>query len=78
MPSLSDQILQAIQGLSEEDQRQVLNFAEFLISKRQQAVAEESKAAPQSFFEAAKDVIGTVEGPSDLATNPAYMEGYGQ
>lgn len=26
----------------------------------------------------AGDLIGSVEGPSDLATNPKYMKGYGQ
>jgi hypothetical protein len=30
-----------------------------------------------SVFEAAGDLIGCVEGPSDLSTNKRYMEGYG-
>jgi hypothetical protein len=30
-----------------------------------------------SFLEAARDIIGSVEGPGDLSTNKAYMEGFG-
>jgi hypothetical protein len=50
------------------------------------AAAEESKAAtsppprdlgPRSFYERNKDLIEDTEGPEDLATNPAHMEGYG-
>jgi hypothetical protein len=33
---------------------------------------------PVSFLEAAGDLIGCVEGPGDLSTNPKYMEGYGK
>ena len=33
--------------------------------------------AAQSFLEAAGDAVGSVDGPRDLSTNPAHMEGYG-
>ena len=33
---------------------------------------------PGSFLEAAGDLIGCVEGPGDLSTNPKYMEGFGK
>jgi hypothetical protein len=33
---------------------------------------------PISFLEAAKDFIGSLEGPEDLSTNKDYMKGYGQ
>ena len=33
---------------------------------------------PLTFLEAAGDLIGCVEGPSDLSTNPKYMEGFGE
>ena len=33
---------------------------------------------PQSALEAAGDLVGCVEGPSDLSTNKAYMAGLGQ
>lgn len=78
MASLPEQIFQTVQALSKEEQQQVLNFVEFLRSKRQRATAVGTEEAPQSFLEAAKDVIGMGEGPGDLATNSAYMEGYGQ
>jgi predicted transcriptional regulator len=34
--------------------------------------------APGSFASAAADLAGTVSGPSDLAANPAHLEGYGR
>lgn len=34
--------------------------------------------AAQSFFEQAAPWLGVVDGPSDLSTNPDYLEGYGQ
>jgi hypothetical protein len=33
---------------------------------------------PGSFLEAAGDLIGSVEGPSDLSTNPRYLDGFGK
>jgi hypothetical protein len=35
-------------------------------------------AVPGSFLEAAADLIGCVEGPSDLSYNPKYMEDFGR
>ncbi len=78
MSQISEQILQTIAVLPEEDQLQILNFVEFLRAKRQQAKPIESKAAAQSFFETAQSFIGAGEGPGDLSTNLDYMQGYGQ
>lgn len=36
------------------------------------------KAKPGSFLDVAGDLVGSVEGPGDLTTNPKYMEGYGR
>jgi metal-responsive CopG/Arc/MetJ family transcriptional regulator len=33
---------------------------------------------PMSALELAGDLVGSLEGPGDLSTNPKYMEGYGQ
>jgi hypothetical protein len=33
---------------------------------------------PGSALELAGDLVGCVEGPGDLTTNPKYMEGYGR
>lgn len=65
-------ILQRIRQLSLQQQQEVLDFSEFLLS-RNVATAEVSGA----FLAAAQDWIGCVEAPEDLATNPAYMEGFG-
>jgi hypothetical protein len=78
MSHLSEQILQTVEALPTQDQRQVLDFVEFLWAKRQQARTTESETAPRSFFEVAQTSIGAGEGPGDLSTNPDYMQGYGQ
>lgn len=33
---------------------------------------------PKSVYEGMKHLIGTLDGPRDLSTNPKYMEGFGQ
>lgn len=78
MSQLSEQILQTVVVLPEEDQRQILDFVEFLKAKRQKTVPTEIDAAPRSFLETAQEAIGMGEGPGDLSTNPVYMQGYGQ
>jgi len=78
MSYLSEQILQTVEALSIEDQRQILDFVEFLQAKRQQTRMADADTVPQSFFEVAQAAIGAGEGPGDLSTNPVYMQGYGQ
>jgi hypothetical protein len=36
------------------------------------------EAEPGSFLDRNRDLCGVFEGPGDLSTNPAYMEGYGE
>ena len=36
------------------------------------------KAPPGSFLDGIEHLIGSVEGPRDLSTNPKYMEGFGK
>lgn len=36
------------------------------------------KAAGDSAFELISDLVGTVHGPTDLATNPKYLRTYGR
>ena len=31
-----------------------------------------------SFLDFSRDLVGSIEGPSDLSTNKAHMEGYGK
>jgi hypothetical protein len=78
MSHLSERILQTVEALPTEDQRQVLDFVEFIRAKRQQARTTEPETAERSFFEVAQDLIGAGEGLGDLSTNPDYMQGYGQ
>ncbi|HLT48239.1 MAG TPA: hypothetical protein VK002_13475 [Rubricoccaceae bacterium] len=42
------------------------------------AVEQASEAAGPSAYDLIKPFIGSFEGPSDLSTNKAYMEGYGE
>ncbi|MGB3293783.1 MAG: DUF2281 domain-containing protein [Phormidesmis sp.] len=78
MSPLSEQILQNIAVMPEEDQRQILDFVEFLKAKRQKIAPTETDATPRSFLETAQAAIGMGEGPGDLSTNSVYMQGYGQ
>lgn len=78
MSPLSQQILQTLEILTEDEQRQILDFVEFLQAKRQKASLIESKTVSQSFLDVAQAMIGAGEGPGDLSTNPEYMQGYGQ
>jgi hypothetical protein len=78
MSHLSQQILQTVEALPASDQQQVLDFVEFLQTKRRATAIVESESDVTSFFEVAQASIGAGEGPGDLSTNPEYMQGYGQ
>jgi Arc/MetJ-type ribon-helix-helix transcriptional regulator len=38
----------------------------------------EANSVRLSCLDLARDLVGSVEGPADLATNPKYMRGFGQ
>ena len=38
----------------------------------------EEKAQPGSFLDGLEHLVGSVEGPSDLSSNPDHMKGYGR
>lgn len=45
----------------------------------EQALAGDSVDAPSgSFLSGIETIVGSVEGPVDLASNPKYMEGFGR
>jgi len=45
----------------------------------EEAVEEEPiEAEPGSFLDGIEHLVGSVEGPGDLSTNPKYMEDYGK
>ena len=52
--------------------------SEVIRSALQQYLNGERTIPPGSALEAAGPWIGCVEGPGDLATNPKYMEGFGE
>ena len=70
--SIQQQVLEALQTLSPDDQQKVLTFV-FNLKQQEQSPSGSS----QSFLEAAKEFIGRAEAPGDLSTNPDYMQGYG-
>lgn len=70
--SIQQQVLEALQTLSPDNQQKVLTFAVNL-RNQQQRPSESS----QSFLDVAKEFIGRAEGPGDLSTNSDYMQGYG-
>jgi hypothetical protein len=45
--------------------------------KREKKAVNQTEDKPISCYDLAKDYIGCIEGPEDLSTNKAYMEGFG-
>ena len=83
--------LQDFDALPPEKQAEVIDFIQFLRSRKplvSSQVSQDSSPLQQSgstggrkgsFLERAKDLIGVVDdAPSDLATNPKYMQGFGE
>ena len=73
------------QQLPTEDQKEIIRFVEFLEFKSGKAITDQEEEVeitePKSisFAEAAKDLIGCLDGlPPDLSTNKTYMEGFGK
>lgn len=91
--SLVDSAIAKMQDLPPERQQEIIDFIDFLLSRRpwvQSTNGQASQLQPDeqlepvtsnqgevSVFEAAGDLIGCVEGPSDLSTNQHYRSGYG-
>lgn len=70
-------ILEKLQTLTPQQQQEVIDFIEFLQFKAQKTEISE-KEKPISFYEAAKEYIGCVDGgPGDLASNKDYLLGIG-
>ncbi len=64
--------------LPQEKQLLVLDFIEFLQAKvNQQSGAKSNWQPGTSALEAAGDLVGCVEEPEDLSTNPDYIKGLG-
>jgi len=78
MTPLREQILRTVEELPLEARQQVLDFVEFLRSKRQLHEPSEMEQPQRSFLETAQFAIGAGEGPEDLSTHQDYMDRYGQ
>ena len=69
-------ILEKLNALTPQQQQEVIDFIEFLQFKAEKKELTEEKTI--SFYEAAKEYIGCVDGgPGDLATNKDYLRGIG-
>lgn len=65
--------------LPQEKQFLVLDFIEFLQTKANHQDKSRKNLQPEiSALSAAGDLVGCVEGPEDLSTNPEYMQGFGE
>lgn len=79
MPQLEEQVLDNLRTLTNSQQQEVLNFILFLNQQRQNSIAQTTPTDLSTFIAAAQRYVGCLEGdPSDLSTNPKYMEGFGE
>ncbi|MFB8791803.1 MAG: DUF2281 domain-containing protein [Potamolinea sp.] len=76
--SIEQIVLAKLRTLPPEKQQEVLDFVEFLQTKTVggEKYLQDGEQV-KSFLTLAQEVIGFVEGPSDLSTNKSYLEGYG-
>jgi hypothetical protein len=74
MPPNEQQLLDNFRDLPAVEQAQVVDFVAFLKAKRPVTPIISTE---QSFLEAAGDLIGCLEGPGDLSTNPKYLRALG-
>jgi hypothetical protein len=70
-----DLIQAKLSDLDEPTLQQIYALIEQLSSNSSPGFLRQSE---QSAFDAAGDIVGCVEGPSDLSTNKAHMAGFGQ
>ena len=54
------------------------NTSRSVVMREALAAYVRKQGKPLSFREAARDLIGSVSGPADLATNRKHMRGYGK
>jgi hypothetical protein len=76
MPQLEAQVLEHLRSLPIARQQEVLNFVLFLSQSPKNMKTSDDRS--QSFTVAAQQYSGCLAGgPSDLSTNPKYLEGFG-
>lgn len=77
--TFEEAVISKFRGLPFDKQQEVFDFIEFLSQRLQSTSRPQEVKADEdiSVFEAASDLLGCVEGPTDLSTNESYLEGYG-
>jgi len=71
------QILSTVQGLPETIELNEL-ISLFITIDLNTTTSSPPEVSQTSLLEAVKKYAGCVEGPADLSTNKAYLEGYGE
>jgi len=78
METLKQSALTAISQLPETaNLNEIQAVFKRLESQVMPIASETTKTEGISAYELAKDLLGTGEGPADLSTNKAYLEGFG-
>jgi hypothetical protein len=79
--SIEQQITEYLKLLPSSRQQQVLHYVQLQLRVQ---LRDKMRARPvegwqpgMSAFDVSRDIVGCVEGPGDLSTNPKYMEGFG-
>lgn len=64
--------------VEQEAKRRNTTKSQFVRECVERTLAGSPSGASPSFHDLAQDKCGCLRGPRDLATNPRYLEGYGQ
>lgn len=74
------ELLEKVVTLTSDERKELIAaIQEAERQDRRKSAQDENGAKPQSFAEAAADIIGSVDsGLGDLSTNKKYMEGFGR
>ncbi len=75
--NVEQQIVEHLRLLPSDRQQQVLYFVESLLTDKMRDRPIEGWQKGMSALDVSRDLVGCVEGPGDLSTNPKYMEGFG-
>ncbi len=76
--SIEQAVVKKLRVLPLDKQQEVLDFVESLEDKTRQE-SNSLRWTGMTALEAAQSVMGIVgDGPTDLSTNPKYMDGFGQ
>lgn len=81
MASLAEEVAERVRAFPPEQHQEVLHYVEFLEAKLNASSATKSAIRQPriSAAEAMRKYAGCLDGgPSDLSTNKAYMEGFGE